>query len=64
MIEVELDSDEEIHDDGDFSLNIVSDDSDDQIVEDPESIIASTSRKRRLFTDIRQDIFFVSNTNT
>ena len=45
VIGVELDSVEEVHDDGDFSINIVSDDSVDQIVEDPESIMTSTSRK-------------------
>lgn len=47
VIGVELDSIEEVHDDGDFSINIVSDDSVDQIVEDPESIMTSTSRKRK-----------------
>ena len=41
VIGVELDSVEEVHDDGNFSINV------DQIVEDPESIMTSTSRKRK-----------------
>ena len=56
MIEVQHDSDEEVDDDCYLSLDIVSDDCDAQIVEDPESIITFTSRKRSLCIDIRQDI--------
>lgn len=41
VIGVELDSVEEVHDDGNFSINV------DQIVEDPESMMISTSRKRK-----------------
>ena len=56
MIEVQHNSDEEVDDDCYLSLDIVSDDCDALIVEDPESIITFTSRKRSLCTDIRQDI--------
>ena len=53
-IEVELVSDEEFHDDDDVSLNMVSDGSDDEIVQDPESMIKSTPHEREDY--IRQDI--------